>query len=189
MNMGFNDLWPTKLYLNKIDEDINKQLCDAIFLEIGFNNSIMVSDYFDILNEGTSKVFQIFRDTIVIPSFINYLNHIDIDSKEFPDFKIKSWLTGVYEGYNIPIHNHSGATLSAVFYILCDNVLKGGELVLLDSRLNANRGYKPQFKKLFENMIYSPNSGEYIIFPSHVYHQTIPFFGKIRMAIVVDLFL
>ena len=33
--MGFNDLWPTKLYLNKIDEDINKQLCDAIFLEIG----------------------------------------------------------------------------------------------------------------------------------------------------------
>lgn len=188
MNKGFNDLWPTKIYVGTIDETINKQVCDAMFVEVDFNNIIMDSEHFDILNEG-SKIFQIFRDTVVIPSFINYLNHINIDYTQFRDFKIKSWLTGVYEGYNIPIHNHSGATLSAVFYILCDKTKKGGELVLLDSRLNANRGYKSQFKPLFENKIYSPNSGEYIIFPSHVYHQTIPSSAKIRMAIPVDLFL
>jgi predicted 2-oxoglutarate/Fe(II)-dependent dioxygenase YbiX len=72
---------------------------------------------------------------------------------------------------------------------MCSDQYKGGELVLLDSRTNANRGYKEEFKKLFENKTYLPTSGEYLMFPSHVYHHTIPFTGSMRLAMPVDLFL
>jgi len=34
-----------------------------------------------------------------------------------------------------------------------------------------------------------PSSGEYIIFPSYIYHYTLPFSGALRLAVPVDLFL
>jgi hypothetical protein len=188
LNDGFNDLWPTTVYLGKIEKDINNQLCEKLFSEVDFEDVLTNFQKLDILNEG-SEIFKTFRDTIVWPTFINYLNKIDIDINDFPDRRLRSWITGAFNGYMIPIHNHNGSVLSAVFYIMCEESNRGGELVLLDSRINANRGYKDQFKKLFENKIYTPKSAEYLIFPSHVYHHTIPFSGNIRLAIPVDLFL
>lgn len=188
MNLGFNELWPTTVYRGIIDEDINKKICESIFLEVNFDDFFTNFQKLDILNEG-SEIFKTFRDDVVWPAFINYLNKIDIDINDFPDRRLRSWITGTYNGYMIPIHNHSGSTLSAVFYLMCEEMDKGGELVLLDSRMNANRGYRDQFKKLFENKIYLPKSGEFLMFPGHVYHHTTTFTGHIRLAIPVDLLL
>ena len=188
MNDGFNDLWPTTIYLGKIEKDINNQLCENLFSEVNFDTLYNDFQKLDILN-SEPEIYKNFKNNVVWPAFTNYLNYIDIDINKFPNRKIRSWITGVYNGYMIPAHNHSGSILSAVFYIMCEENDKGGELVLLDSRMNANRGYKEEFKKLFENKLYSPKSAEYVIFPSHVYHHTIPFSGNIRLAIPVDLFL
>jgi hypothetical protein len=188
MNKGFNQLWPTVTYLGEIDHTILESVCQTIFSEIDLEHPTGDFQKFDLLKDG-SEIFQQFRDTVVWPAFENYLKHLDINIEEFPNRKVRSWLTGVYNGYAIPAHNHSGASVSAVFYLMCSDQYRGGELVLLDSRTNANRGYKEQFKKLFENKTYLPTSGEYLIFPSHVYHHTIPFTGSMRLAMPVDLFL
>jgi hypothetical protein len=188
MNKGFNELWPTTAYLGDIDSAILEELCQTIFTELDLEKPSNDFQQFDLLEDG-SAVFQKFRDEVVWPAFTNYLIHLGIDINEFPDRKLRSWVTGVYKGYMIPAHNHSGASISAVFYLLCGEQSKGGELILLDSRANANRGYKDQFKKLFENNTYLPKSGEFLMFPSHVYHHTIPFTGTIRLAMPVDLFL
>jgi hypothetical protein len=188
MNKGFNELWPTTAYLGEIDSAILDTVCQTIFSEIDLEHPISDFQSFDLLNDG-SEVFQHFRDIVIWPAFSKYLNHIGVDLNEFPDRRLRSWITGVYNGYSIPVHNHSGASFSAVFYLLSEETDRGGELILLDSRANANRGYKDQFKKLFENKTYLPKSGEYLIFPSHVYHHTTPFTGSIRLAMPVDLLL
>ncbi len=188
MNKGFYELWPTTVYLGNIDSTVLEEVCQTIFTELNLEKPSSDFQQFDLLEEG-GPAFQKFRDEIVWPAFTDYLTNLGIDITEFPDRRLRSWITGVYKGYMIPAHNHSGSSISAVFYLLCGEQDKGGELVLMDSRTNANRGYKDQFKRLFENKIYLPKTGEFLMFPSHVYHHTIPFSGTMRLALPVDLFL
>jgi hypothetical protein len=189
LKLGLNNLWPTQVYLGNIE---NKQALDNACQSIFVHENLFAttSGHFqdlDVLRDGSAEM-QIFRDEIVWPAFSNYLNELGIDILQYPDRHLKSWLTGSKQGYMIPAHNHSGASVSAVFYLLCDED-RAGELILMDPRTNANRGYKDEFKSLFENKIYSPKSAEYIMFPSYLYHHTVPFLGKLRLAIPVDLFL
>jgi hypothetical protein len=86
-------------------------------------------------------------------------------------------------------HNHSGAQLSAVFYLLNDNINAGGEIVFHDPRTNANRGYNSDvWGCLFEPMRLKPESNTFFVFPSFLYHQVTEFTGKLRIAIPVDLY-
>lgn len=186
MNKGYTDLWPTTVYLGDIEPVILEEVCQVLFSEVNLKRPSNEFQGFDPINHG-SEVFQRFRDQIIWPAFEQYLTHVGVDINEFPNRKLRSWLTGA--GYMIPIHNHSGASVSAVFYLMCSEKSQGGELILVDSRANANRGYETQFRHLFENKTYLPSSGEYLVFPSHVYHHTIPFTGKLRLAMAVDLFL
>jgi hypothetical protein len=188
MHKGYNHLWPTDILLGDINDDILNDVCQEIFSEIDLESPPSDFQQLDIL-DSDSPVFQKFKDQVVWPAFDKYLKDHQINLNDFPDRKIRSWIAGAYRGYMIPAHNHSGSSLSAVFYLLCGDQNKGGELVLVDSRSNANRGYKDQFKPWFENKTYLPKTGEYIIFPSHVYHHTLPFTGSMRLAMPVDLFL
>jgi hypothetical protein len=188
LNNGFNNLWPTSVYVGSIDEKINDEVCESIFLNLDLTKPYSEFQDFDLLYSGPD-ILQKFRDNVVWPAFDSYLAHHNINLSEMPNKRLRSWLTGTYDGYMIPVHNHSGATLSAIFYFLCTDSDKGGELVLMDSRANANRGYVDSFKPWFQNKIYSPKTSEYIIFPGHVYHHTIPFRGHLRLAMPVDLFL
>lgn len=188
MNKGYNSLWPTNVLLGEIDNNILDQTCQTIFSGVNLQRPPSDFQNFDILEDGPDELKK-FRDLVVWPAFYQYLKDHQIELTDFPDRKIRSWIAGAYNGYMIPAHNHSGASLSAVFYLLCEDQDSGGELVLLDSRTNANRGYKDQFKNWFENKLYLPKSGEYLIFPSYVYHHTLPFTGSLRLAIPVDLFL
>ena len=189
MNKGVHALWPNQVLINNIN---NKELLE------NFTNSVLQDSDLDkpfnamqdicMFKDG-SKIFKQFRDKIVLPAFDDYLDLIGIDINKFPDRKVKGWITGSKPGYVIPPHNHYGASLSAIFYILNEEKNKGGELVLQDPRINANRGYRNEFKFLFEDKKYMPSSGEYIIFPSYIYHYTLPFSGALRLAVPVDLFL
>ena len=189
MNPGFNELWPTTVYLGKIEDQILlDQVCNAIFVETDLADPPSDFKKFDILRDGSS-VFQEFRDKIVWPAFEKYLSNWKVDMLEFPDRRLRSWLTGSYTGYVMPVHNHSGSPISAVFYLINEEQQAGGELLLMDPRHNANRSYQPQFRHLFENQYYTPKSGEFVMFPGFTYHQTMPFNGKLRLAMTVDLFL
>jgi hypothetical protein len=188
MNKGFNNLWPTPVYLDKINnEELVDQVCRELLLNVDLSRMLTEFQAYDILHEGP-ELFQQFRDQVVLPFFETYLNNWNMSLENFLDYRLKSWLTGAYPGYSIPVHNHSGASLSAIFYLLVDDEIQGGNLIFLDPRANANRGYVNQFKPLFENKKYAPKSGEGVVFPSFLYHQTLPFSGSIRLAMPVDLF-
>jgi hypothetical protein len=188
MKKGFNSLWPTDLYLGSVnDTNLLDRVTQDIILSTDLDQPSSDFQSFDILSDGPSSL-QEFRDTVVIPNFLDYLKHVNVKVNT-DDIRVKSWITGTRNQYMIPIHNHSGASLSAVYYFICEEHDKGGELVLVDPRTNANRGYVDSFKPMFENKLYKPSSGEFVIFPSFLYHHTIPYLGKLRLAMPVDLFL
>lgn len=188
LKSGLNNLWPTPFYKGDINNECLDSAVNSILQEIDLDNPASDFQSFDILQDGPSQLIE-FRDKVVWPAFETYLKEIGIDIKSFPDRWIRSWITGTRNGYMIPIHNHSGASVSAVFYLMCEDKDKGGELIAVDPRTNANRGYKDEFKGLFANLTYEPKSGEYVMFPSYLYHHTTVFKGSLRLAMPVDLFL
>lgn len=189
IRQGFNSLWPTNLYFGTIDDSsLLEGVCQDILLNVDFYCPPQNFQSFDILKDGPPNL-QIFRDKIVIPAFKTYLKNEGIDLDQFSNIRLRSWLTGGKNNSMIPVHNHNGASLSAVFYLLAEDIKEGGELVLMDPRSNANRGYLDEFKPLFENKVFSPTSGTFVVFPSFVYHHTIPYRGNLRLAMPVDLFL
>jgi hypothetical protein len=71
---------------------------------------------------------------------------------------------------------------------MCEENNKGGTLELLDPRPNVNRGYNSEFANLFPRETMTPNSGDIIVFPSFIFHNTNLFVGKRRIALGVDLY-
>ncbi len=182
-------MWPTPVYLGKIeDTTLLEQMLQSMFLSVDLDSPASDFQDFDILKDGPKEFLQ-FREKVVYPAFTDYMKTLGYDINEFEDVNIRSWITGIRNGYMIPIHNHSGASFSAVFYLLCENNKDGGELIMMDPRTNANRGYKDPFKEMFASESYLPKSGEFVIFPSYLYHHTLPFTGNMRIAMPVDLFL
>lgn len=188
LKYGINDLWPTQVLKGQIEEEQLTKVCNTIFTEMDLDKPKGDFQDYDVLKEGPDQLKE-FKNRVVVPAFENYLNSMGKSLNDFPSYRMRSWITGVKNGYMIPIHNHSGSHFSGVFYLFCEEQDKGGEFVAVDPRANANRGYLDEFKPLFENLVYQPSSGEYLIFPSFLYHHTNVFNGSIRLAMPVDLFL
>jgi hypothetical protein len=191
INDAINDAWISRITKEKIsDQALLASVCSEIMTNVDFSSPF--SDFqenVDIFDFGEN--LQKFKEQVVLKSFENYLNSFDMSLNDFNDVWVRGWITGMRDGYHIAYHNHSGASLSAIFYLLVDDSsdASGGELVLCDPRANANRGYLRQFKKLFADKIYKPMSGEFLVFPSYVYHYSNPYSGKLRLAMPVDLYL
>jgi hypothetical protein len=186
MNFGFNNLWPTTVLCEEVKDSL---LIDNISQELLSNFTPNFFNDYDILDDGT-EIFQQFKKEVVIPSFDKYLKEVlNLSVNDFKNSKFRGWMVDPRIGYSIPVHNHSGASFSGVFYLMCNNSSdQGGDLVLVDPRSNANRGYMTEFKSMFLNETFVPKSGTFVIFPSFLYHYTTVFKGKLRLAIAVDFF-
>lgn len=187
IDYGFNQFWPTTVLLDKIENKSILESATNVILS-NFNIEQPPNDFenFDVLRDCAE--LHTFRDEVVIPSFEKYLLkvfNVDINNV---NFSLRSWLAGAKSGYMIPVHNHSGASVSAIFYISCEDKNCGGQLTMIDPRSNANRGYVNSFKHVFESKIYQPKTGEYLMFPSFLYHHALPFTGDLRLAMPVDFF-
>jgi hypothetical protein len=196
MNEGLNYMWPTPILKDTItDKGILDGVVNHIFSNYNseqFKESLEMKDG----NLFNDKYFITFKEKIVIPSFEKYIKLQNLNIEK--NFHTKAWITGGAvntwitnnkSSYSMPTHNHSGSHLSAVFYLLCEEQNQGGGLIMHDPRHNANRGYISEFKDWFKSIKFSPKSGDIIIFPSFLYHNVEPFFGKIRLAMPIDLFL
>jgi len=189
MNMGFNDLWPTTVLNKKIEnEELVNRVCQDIIENFDMDNMPSDFDDFNILDNG-NDLYDEFKEKIVIPTFDEYLTTVFGKSVSyFKKSKFKGWLAGSNSGYSISVHNHSGATLSGVFYLFCEDFDKGGDLVMIDPRANANRGYMKEVGHIFSDKVFTPRSSTAIIFPSFLYHYTTMFKGKLRIAMPVDFY-
>lgn len=185
---GYNDLWPTKVFVGKIED---QELLGSIIQE-----TFLISDGplgkridGDNIFKGDNEIFDSFKTKIVLPSFEEYLNRVVGTSlSNYPKFELNGWLTGRSHGYGMPMHNHSGSQLSAVFYLMAEEEA-GGKIIFVDPRSNANRGYDSFFRKEFDNIEHVPKAGEFLIFPSFLYHWVSYYHSKMRIAIPVDIFM
>ena len=185
MNMEFKQLWPTTIGSGKFDVDglvehifTNYNLADLTGEVDGGN---IFKDNSDVMNKFKALVHNKFND---------YLrNSIDKSIEDFKSFEMKAWITGHSKDYNMTIHNHSGAHLSAVFYILAEDQNSGGDIVFSDPRSNANRGYDDWFNPLFDRHGITPKTGDFMIFPSFTYHHVNPYYSSLRICVPVDLYL
>jgi hypothetical protein len=184
MNLGFNEFWTTNFYRGKIeDTEILENLANAFFSTPNFNedNTIKDSNLFECDNECVLN----FKNNIVYPTFKLYLNEIFHQNLDDFDCEMKSW----FNQSSLPSHNHSGAHLSAVFYILTGEQTEGGSLIFTDPRNNSNRGYPLEFQNIFQPVQYQPVMGDFIVFPSFVYHYVSACSSNHRLCLPVDLFL
>lgn len=186
--MSLKYYWSTPIYTDTI---LDNKLLDKTtnYILSNYGDGIKVNA--NLLDENIleNKNLLEFKDNVITPAFEEFYKkefNVNLNEKKY---HLKAWIAGKTFSYSMPSHNHSGSQLSAVFYLLCEENDKGGELVLQDPRFNANRGYKDEYNKWFNNEIVIPQTGQFIIFPSFLYHNVKTFFGKIRLAMPVDLIL
>lgn len=188
-NLQFTEGWPSKILSGSIRQ---KDLVDQVVNHL-LTNYDLERPPGDINDQNIFKdpFFEKFKKEVVIPAFDHWLRdsmNTSISSMN-KDYSMRAWITGVYNGYNIITHNHSGAHLSAVFYLFNDAPQSGGEIIFFDPRANANRGYKSEWNSYFSPFTMKVPSYTFAVFPSFIYHQTTPFGGNMRLAMPVDLFI
>ena len=169
---------------NFLDYDRLSELTTELLSNTFVNDEDGPVDSIDLFDYDLPEL-QNFKNCIIIPSFKKYLKEVfDID---YFEGKFKSWLWNSNNN-NMDVHNHSGAHISGVFYILTDG--KNGKLKLHDPRVNANRGYnvRQEFTKHFMDEIIIPNTTDYIIFPSYLYHSVVQV-NNTRISLPVDLYI
>lgn len=181
--------WETTIELSNVqDESITDKLLEYILSNYDLNNPPSDSDNNDLFVDNNVYI-QKFKNEIVVPKFNNYiLKNYGVDvSKTYNKFK--SWITGSKEGYYMSSHNHSGSQFTGVFYIFVKNPELSGPIILTDPRYNANRGYDSRFQHSFSPFMHHPKSGDFIIFPSYLYHQVGVSQSNMRIAIPIDMFI
>ena len=185
--MDIKNLWPTEVMFGTIPEEISTPIINELLLSnVDFTNGD-ITDTYITNNKDLSEVSN-FINTFVMNSFKTYSKEVFDYAIDENNCKLNAWTTNGAGNYSLGFHNHAGAQLSAVFYLLVDDGL-GGKLSLHDPRFNANRGLITPFKTKHNDYVFSPKSGDFVIFPSYLYHSASTFYGKTRLIIPVDLFI
>ena len=183
LKSGLNNCWATPIYKTSITKDECSTLVNQI-METE-NISTPQSDF----SEGSlTDRIPLLKTLAEIKYTEFFRDALEMDLEDF-SYDLKSWLTGSTNGYNMDIHNHSGAQFAAVFYLLAEEQDQGGELVIHDPRNNANRGFGSKFKHFFNPIEHTPSTGDVLIMPGYVYHSVRPYHSSLRMAVPVDIFI
>ena len=183
------NLWPTPFLKTRISDETRSELLDYLLVTQDIFNSSGESINRNILDDDC-ELIQNFNHNVVLPVFDSFLKEsLGKSISCWKNYSLKGWLTGSGQNYVSSFHNHKGAVLSSVFYLLCEENDVGGEIYFTDPRQNSNRGYDNQFSPWFEPLSFIPKSGDVAIFPSFLYHYVATYRGNIRIAMPVDLFL
>ena len=151
-----------------------------------YNVSDTISDNYNIFDDE-SKPIQDLKD-IAYSKFSTFANvNFGVNLNEYHSV-LKGWLTPT-ENHAMANHNHMGAWFSSVYYIMAEEEDQGGEIIFTDPRTNANRGYDQKFAKHFKEFVIQPKTGDYVIFPSFLYHWVNKFTSRFRIAIPIDIYL
>lgn len=183
--MHYEHLWPTTIGVGRFEIP---GLVDHIFTHFDLQTPPSEIDGYNIFDDH-APVMQAFQNK-VFECFNEYLKkNLGKEIKDWYDYEMKAWITGHGKDYSMTIHNHSGAHLSGVFYIMAEDPTHGGDLVFSDPRQNSNRGYDEFFKPMFHRRHIQPKTGDFVIFPSFTYHHVNPYYSTLRICVPVDLFL
>jgi len=144
-----------------------------------------LANIFDDPNGKVSDLEQIIKDYIN-KYRLEFSSSDCVFIRSFPKtFSLRSWFVRLLKGGHQTEHIHTPGWLSGVFYLHVPNFsnqeegsiefgLKGYDYPILNKSYPKNRFY--------------PKSGDIILFPSSLFHRTIPFHSdEERMSIAFDL--
>lgn len=182
-------LWSTPILQLQMNPFLREQFINRLMQDYDIFNP--PSDYSKInIFDNDSSEIQQFLYGEVLPSFERFCDlTLNRSLADWNGYKINGWVTGSSKNYSMNLHNHSGAQFSAVFYLLCEEQERGGEIVFTDPRQNANRGYDKTFSSWFEPLQITPKSGDILVFPSYLYHTVLTYHSNLRLVLPVDCFL
>jgi hypothetical protein len=172
-----------------MDNDYKENFLNRLLIDYDMTNTPSDFGQVNILDNPAEEVVA-FKNNVIYPAFNKFLK--ETLGKEIDDWsshRLHGWVAGATKDYSLNYHNHRGSQISAVFYILCEEKESGGQITFTDPRQNANRGYDSSFLPWFEHMSFTPESGDFVVFPSFLYHFVSTYQSNIRLAIPVDLFL
>lgn len=183
------NLWSTPFSQSRMSDEVKDLFLNKIFTEYDLQTPPSDFGQTNILDSDSEEIVR-FKTEVVYPAFNSFLrNTLGKEISDWGSHKLHGWVTGTGKDYSLNFHNHRGAQLSAVFYLLCEEQDKGGMITFTDPRMNANRGYDESFLKWFEHKAIIPKSGDIVVFPSFLYHYVTTYQSNIRVAVPVDLFL
>ena len=127
-----------------------------------FNDEVLLEDF-----HKEDAVFVKYKEYVrqYVDQYIKQV--FDLDDL---DYYVKTFLVTNEIHTRTTLHNHQGAFISGVVYINVDE--DSGALIMHDPRFNACRSQPPEITKMFQPVEILPKSGDIIIFPSFVYHET-----------------
>ncbi len=183
------NLWSTPILQRTMSDSLRDGLINRLMQDYDIFNP--PSDYSKInILESQATEVQEFLHGEVLPSFEEFCNlTLNKNLADWTDYRVSGWITGSSKDYSMQLHNHSGSQFSAVFYLLCEELDKGGEIVFTDPRQNANRGYDSKFESWFEPLKITPKSGDILVFPSYLYHTVLTYQSNLRLVMPVDCFM
>ena len=183
--MKITPMWSTPIAFGQFD---SLELAHYILMNYNVDNIKGEVEGYNIFEDNNSYISHFKK--VVYNTFDEYLqNTVGRQISDWNSHEMKGWITGHGEEYSMTIHNHSGAHLSGVFYVMAEDQKSGGDIVFSDPRSNSNRGYDEWFDCMFEKYRHVPKTGDYVIFPSFTYHHVNPYYSKLRIAVPVDLYL
>jgi len=190
MQEGLNQLWATPfLYGNMNNEVYRNDICEYLFQNTNMYTPPSDFSKTNIL-DSEDKPIQDFKKNVIEPTVDRFLKEsVGKSLYDWKSFRMQGWLAGMRNEYTISLHNHKGSQISCVFYLLAEEMNSGGTIVFTDPRQNANRGYDENFNQLFDHELLTPKSGDYVVFPSFLYHFVTTYQSNLRIAMPVDIFL
>jgi hypothetical protein len=191
-NSEIKNLWPTEVMFGKIDQTIIQELVPELLINLNLvsapgdlsDGNLNDQQYLDRL----PNLKKFYNETVpeVLKEYCTKVHDYILADNSY---KIKSWINNGSGHYSLGFHNHSGAQISAVFYLLVEESKhNGGQIIFHDPRFNANRGLISSFKKKHDDLVINPQSGDFIIMPSYLYHSVNTFNGLTRIIMPVDVY-
>lgn len=184
--MDIIEPWRTRIARLNLKDQIEDY--DGLINEVIAQNDLKRQGELEenVCDPNKTPLLYALRELIITPAVKRY-------AKEFYSYEINddhlettSWLVYGRHNEGMPLHNHAGAHLSTVLYL----VANPGDLMMVDPRGQACRGYPVEIREKHFNLErIRPQDGDLYIFPSYVQHYVEagdP--NELRISLPIDYF-
>lgn len=187
MSLEIIEPWRTAIHRKTVSEVDADSAVAEIFstLQSGAKRDGVYGQDASLYNPEVRPYLSQLHDDVLVPAILEYIRQeYDLDLSA-GDIKTSLWFIYGEDNPGLDVHSHNGAQISSVMHL----VANPGDLVLLDPRYSASRGYPGRItKRHFANYHITPEKNVVHVFPSYLQHYVQAAPGKFRVSLACDAF-